>query len=165
MKIRTEQTSDYEAVYNINCAAFSTSAEANLVNCVRDTEKSVSLVAEVNGSIVGHILFTPVTLIQHPSLQIAGLAPMAVNPSNQRQGIGSALIKSGIETVKSEGYGAVVVLGHVEYYPKFGFKFARDYKIAWEHGHDDAFMLLELEPNYLKGLSGIIKYHPSFDEV
>ena len=81
----------------------------------------ISLVADDNGTIVGHILFSPVTLTGHGDLTIMGLAPMAVLPTNQRRGIGSSLVRAGLDRCRQSGCDAIVVLGHPQYYPRFGF--------------------------------------------
>lgn len=165
VKIRREETLDHEGVREVNCAAFPSDAEANVVDAVRSSAQGViSLVAEED-KVVGHIMFSPVMLDTDPVLKIAGLAPMAVLPSVQKQGIGKALVRAGLEACKDDGYGAVVVLGHAEYYPKFGFVTASDFGIRWEHGHDDAFMVLELKPGYLKNAAGTVKYDAAFDGV
>lgn len=123
MDIRKEKGSDKEQIWKVNVAAFNTDAEANLVNALRDSGNPfISLVAEEDNNIAGHILFTPVELIGNNSgLKLMGLAPMAVLPKFQKKGIGSQLVKKGIENCTAQGYDAIVVLGHAEFYPKFGF--------------------------------------------
>ncbi len=122
MLIRAEEEKDCAAVYAVNASAFETLAEAHLVDVLRSQVRPVvSLVAEDGGEIVGHIMFSPVSLSGHPKLKIMGLAPMAVTPEHQRKGIGSALVRAGLEQCQQLGFGAVVVLGHPEYYPRFGF--------------------------------------------
>ena len=94
MLIRAEQEQDCAAVHAVNVAAFETSSEAKLVDALREqAEQVVSLVADDNGAIVGHIMFSPVCLSRHPDLKVMGLAPMAVAPEHQRKGIGSALVR------------------------------------------------------------------------
>ncbi len=101
MIIRTEKENDRDAVYAINESAFETPSEANLVDTLREqAQPVVSLVAERNGKVVGHIIFSPVSLTGYPNLKIMGLAPMAVAPEQQRKGIGSALVRSGLEQCK-----------------------------------------------------------------
>jgi putative acetyltransferase len=167
MFIRSEEQKDYAAVHEVNALAFETPAEADLVDVLRNKAfPIISLVAEDGGAILGHIMFSPVSLTGHADLKIMGLGPMAVVPAQQRKRIGSMLIKTGLEKGKDLGFGAVVVLGHIGYYPRFGFTPAVRYGIECEYeAPQDAFMVLELEPGYLEGARGIIKYHPAFNDV
>ena len=168
MKIREEELADTEAIWNINADAFETEAEANLVNVLRDSGcPFISLVAETDNKAVGHILFTPVELTGNKNkLKIIGLAPMAILQKYQNKGIGSKLVKKGIEYCKSKDYDAIAVLGHPGYYPKFGFVPSITYGIKSEYEvPDEAFMILELVPNSLKDHQGIIKYHELFNSV
>jgi putative acetyltransferase len=168
MQIRSEKSGDMDKVWEINVAAFETDTEAKLVNALRESGVSyISLVAEVTGELVGHILFTPVELVDDGSgLKLMGLGPMAVMPKYQNKGIGSQLVKEGLEHCLRQGYDAVVVLGHPEYYPRFGFVPSIKYGIKSEYEvPDEAFMILELKKNSLKGKSGVIKYNPAFGSV
>ena len=167
MLIRDEKEIDRKAVHAVNTAAFERETEADLVDLLRgNTEPLVSLVAKNNGDIVGHILFSQVRLTGHPDVMIMGLGPMAVTPEFQRKGIGTELVKTGLEGCKQLGAGAVVVLGHPQYYPRFGFKTSSAFGIGCEYEvSEDAFMALELLPDYLQGKSGIIKYHEIFSSV
>ena len=129
--IRSEDRSDWPAVHAVNVAAFETPAEANLVDALREQASPVvSFVAEDDGKLIGHIMFSPVELPGHPSRKIMGLAPMAVVPGHQRQGIGTELVRAGLEKCKQLGFGAVVVLGHADYYPRFGFAPPRGLALA-----------------------------------
>lgn len=165
--IRPEAQEDYSGVYAVNASAFDTPAEANLVEVLRrEAFPYISIVAEENGEIVGHILFSPVVLSGHADLKIMGLGPVAVAPARQGRGIGSALVKAGLERCKELGYGTVVVLGHTGYYPRFGFTPSVSYGIGCEYDVPaEVFMVIELVPGYLIGTEGIIKYHPAFKEV
>ncbi|MBL3527058.1 MAG: N-acetyltransferase [gamma proteobacterium endosymbiont of Lamellibrachia anaximandri] len=168
MSIRAEEKSDIDGIWKVNTEAFETKEEANIVNALRNSGvTNISLVYEKNNELGGHILFTPVELIGDTSgLKLMGLAPMAVIPNLQNKGIGSSLIKSGIQQCIDEGYGAVVVLGHQDYYPKFGFVPSVKYGIKSEYDvPDDVFMVLELKENALKGKQGTIKYHEAFGSV
>jgi putative acetyltransferase len=168
MEIREEQPSDIEKIWKVNSNAFETDAEANLVNALRSSGCTyISLVAEIENNIVGHILFTPVELIGNKNkLKIMGLAPMAVLSTNQNKGIGSKLVKAGLEQCRSHGYIAVVVLGHPNYYPKFGFVPSVKYGIKSEYEvPEEVFMILELIPGSLKNHEGVIKYHEAFNSV
>jgi putative acetyltransferase len=148
----------------VNTAAFPTRLEADLVDIVRQTaDPLISLVADDGEKIIGHILFSPVTLSGHRHAQIMGLAPMAVLPGEQRRGIGSALVREGLTRCKNLGYGAVVVVGHRDYYPRFGFKPAATFNLKSEYDiPDDVFMALELTPSHLQDKAGTIYYHSAF---
>jgi putative acetyltransferase len=168
MKIREEQPSDVEKIWEVNSDAFETDAEANLVNALRNSGCTyISLVAEIENNVVGHILFTQVELIGNANkLNIMGLAPMAVLTTYQNKGIGSKLVKAGLEQCRSQGYAAVVVLGHPNYYPKFGFVPSVKYGIKSEYAvPDEVFMILELIPGSLNNHGGVIKYHEVFKSV
>jgi putative acetyltransferase len=167
MLIREENERDWPAVFSINQAAFPTVAEANLVNTLRaQCSPIISLVAEESETVIGHILFSPVQLSGHPQLFLMGLAPMAVLPEQQGKGIGSALIKAGLEKCRGLRVGAVVLLGHVAYYPRFGFVPSVRYGIRCEYkAPEDAFMVLELQAGYLSGKTGVIHYHDAFKNV
>ncbi|MCZ6506758.1 MAG: N-acetyltransferase [Acidobacteria bacterium] len=167
MLIRAEREEDRVAVRAVNESAFETSAEAHLVAALRDQARPViSLVAEEAGAVFGHIMFSPVVLPEHPELAMMGLAPMAVSPERQRQGIGSALVRAGLEECKQLACGAVVVLGHPEYYPRFGFTPAMRFGIGCEYEvPDEVFMLVELRPGYLAEVSGKVKYHAAFSNL
>jgi putative acetyltransferase len=169
MIIREEQAGDVQAVRAMNLAAFETSTEADLVDALRaEASPLVSLVAEDAGVIVGHILFSPVTLAAvgnspATSSMLMGLAPMAVMPARQRQGIGARLIAAGLERCGELGAAAIVVLGHADYYPRFGFAPASRFGLRCEYDvPDDVFMVRELVGGGLKEAAGTIRYHPVF---
>jgi putative acetyltransferase len=126
----------------------------------------VSMVAEAAGEVVGHILFSPVS-IEPPAKNwnALGLAPLAVIPRMQRQGIGGKLIKAGLQRCQELGIELVVVLGHPIYYPKFGFRPASDYGLDNEYQVDEPFMVIELIPGILKNYEGLVKYAPEFSEI
>jgi putative acetyltransferase len=165
--IRPERETDEAAVHAVNASAFETRVEADLVDALRrQAEPIVSLVAEDRGAIVGHIMFSPVTLSGHPALRLMGLAPMAVVPTHQRQGIGSALVTAGLEQCRRLGFAAVVVLGHPAYYPRFGFSPATRFGIGCEYDvPEDVFMVMELDAGALRGASGTVQYHTAFSNV
>ncbi len=167
MLIRAEEQSDRADVHALNVSAFATPAEADLVDALRAEAKPVvSLVAEQDGAVVGHILFSPVTLSGGAGLKIMGLAPMAVAPSRQRRGIGCALVRAGLERCRALGVGAVVVLGHPGYYPRFGFSPSSRFGIDSEYDVPaEAFMVCELEPGFLREAAGTIRYHAAFADV
>lgn len=164
--VRLEEARDQLAVHTINSAAFGRAEEARLVDLLRErAEPLVSLVAEEGAVVVGHIMFTPVSLAGYGGL-IMGLAPMAIEPARQRAGIGCALVRAGLERCKLLGAAAVVVLGHPEYYLKFGFSPAVRFGISCEYDVPaEAFMALELRPAALCGAAGAARYHAAFSEV
>jgi len=165
--IRAEKGIDREAVRAVNISAFNSPAEANLVDLLRQqAHPNISLVAEECGQVVGHIVFSPVSLSNHPDVKMMGLGPMAVVPTHQRKGIGSALVRAGLDRCRSLGFQAVVVLGHSEYYPRFGFSPAANFGICSEYDvPEDVFMVLELVPEALRNVSGKAIYQPAFGDV
>jgi putative acetyltransferase len=165
MNIRSEQPGDIENIRNVHLKAFETDIEANLVDSLRKTGvELISLVAEENEEVIGHILFSPVTMDE--DTKIMGLAPMAVLPSWQRKGVGTQLINEGLKACEKAGYGAVVVLGHSDYYPRFGFAPSVNLGIKSEYDvPPEVFMVKELQKGALKGISGTVKYHQVFDEL
>jgi len=167
MNIRLERPNDYAMIRAVNKSAFETRAEANLVEVLRnEASPRISLVAEVSGTIVGHILFTPVSLQGHAELKIMGLGPMAVIREHQHKGVGSSLVNAGLEKCKELGYGAAVVLGHSGYYPRFGFVPAIEFGITCEYDvPPEVFMVKELRSRYLQDVHGIVLYHLAFNSV
>lgn len=169
LHIRSEQPSDTEAIRTVHLEAFETSAEADIVDQLRQTcSERISLVALLSDRIVGHILFTP-ALTQTVTHQIKGmgLAPLAVLPDVQGQGIGSALTEAGLEEVRAAGYPFVAVLGHPTYYPRFGFEPTTDYGLISEYEGvpNEAFMLLAFDPLALQQAVGEICYRPEFSQA
>jgi putative acetyltransferase len=168
MKIRPEQPGDQPQIRIINQQAFGGDTEAELVDTLRQSGVSlISLVAEEDHQLIGHILFSPVTLSGQPRIPaIAGLGPMAVLPEWQRRGIGSLLVTTGLAYCASADYVAVVVLGHPAYYPRFGFVPAGGFKIKSEFNvPDEVFMVKELQNGALQDLMGTIQYHPAFKQA
>lgn len=164
LSIRDEQAGDVPFIHELNTLAFPTEAEADLVDVLREKARPlISLVAVPGDTVVGHIMFTPVELGGNPSLKIMGLAPMAVVPDQQGHGIGSKLVTEGLERCKKIDAGAVVVLGHPHYYPRFGFVAASTMNVDCEYEvPDGAFMILELKTDYLAASEGTIRYHEAF---
>lgn len=169
IQIRSELPQDHAQVQELVAQAFGQPDEAALVERLRTVPETISMVAELNASIVGHIMFSRVQLIdqnaQQDAIKLTGLAPMAVSPTHQRRGIGKALIEAGIKHCQDAGYQACVLLGHPDYYPKFGFRPALSnygiqstYKVP-----DEAFMAIELIPNGLRNKQGTIHYHKAFE--
>jgi putative acetyltransferase len=166
LTIRPENVGDVAAVRAVHGAAFPTDAEARLVDRLRDGGQArVSLVAEVDGAVVGHILFSPVSVVTAAGdREGLGLAPLAVLPAHQRRGVGAALVRAGLEACRQQGCGFVVVLGHPEYYPRFGFRRADAVGLGNDYGADAAFMVVELQPGALPAGGGAVKYGPEFAE-
>ena len=170
MSIRLERPEDASQVRQINELAFGQPLEADLVDTLRRTcAESLSLVAEGDGEddgVVGHLLFTPV-VVESARRRVAGmgLAPMAVRPDRQRQGIGSQLVRRGLEILRERGCPFVVVVGHPEYYPRFGFEPAstRGLVCQWEGIPDAAFMVLCLDAQAMAGVSGVAHYREEFN--
>jgi putative acetyltransferase len=165
LKIRDEHAGDQDAIFALNQAAFEQPAEARLVDALRAAGAAVvSLVAEIDGEVVGHILFSEVTLDPPRGVaDLVGLAPMAVRPGLQRGGIGSALVEEGLRRCAKLGYGAAVVLGHPAYYPRFGFLPAHRFGLGCEFpSPPEAFMAMELAPGGLGGAAATVHYHPAF---
>jgi putative acetyltransferase len=166
--VRAERPGDVPAIRQVNDLAFGQPGEGLLVDALREAgQLTVSLVAEPAGEIVGHIAFSPVTIEGHPDASgLAGLGPMAVRPDLQRRGIGSRLVREGLAASSAAGFRAVVLLGHPEYYPRFGFVPASRFSLRCVYdAPDEAFMALELVPGALASLAGTVHYAPAFDLV
>ena len=167
--IRPEQPDDIVDIHAVNEKAFGQPAEANLVDALREgCDKHVSLVATMDERVVGHILFTPVTILHEGGeMKGMGLAPMAVLPELQRRDIGSRLVRGGIYALRESTCPFVIVLGHPEYYPRFGFELASKHGIAcqWEGVPDEAFMILILDEPVMRGISGVARYRDEFDQA
>ncbi len=168
MTIRPQTPEDAAAIRQVNEEAFGSTVEADLVARLHSREAfTLSLVATGEDGVVGHILFSPVT-IESESLSFTamGLGPMAVLPAHQGRGIGSQLVRAGLEECKRLGHEIVVVLGHPDYYPRFGFVPASTYGIKCEYEvPDEAFMVSGLREGTLAGRSGTVKYQPEFNEA
>jgi putative acetyltransferase len=165
IQIRAEAAEDRALVRRVNGLAFGREEEAALVERLHDAGAVVlSLVAVEAREIVGHILFSPVT-IEAPSgsFEAVGLAPMAVLPDFQGRGIGSRLVGEGLGILERAGHDAVFVLGHPDYYPRFGFLRASRFGIRWETDcPDEAFMALELFAGALRNRRGVVRFRPEF---
>jgi putative acetyltransferase len=158
--IREEQANDVEQVRFVLQSAFSTEAESKLVDALRANGKAIiSLVAVCAEEILGHILFSPVTTSPPTNAIGIGLAPVAVLPNAQSQGIGSQLILTGLKLCQELGFDYCVVLGSPEYYHRFGFESASDYDLENEYGAGDEFMVQQFTANKA---SGLVQYAPEF---
>ena len=157
--IQPERGGDEPAITAVHAAAFGSAAEARLVEALRAAARlSISLVGEKDGRIVGHVAFSPVSVAG--ANDGLGLAPMAVLPAFQRQGIGRQLIAEGIA-----GAGFIVVLGEPAYYGRFGFGPAADFGLSDEYGSGAAFQVLELRPGAIPRGAGLVRYAPEFAMV
>ena len=166
MDVRREGEADHDHIARLLTEAFAGPAEARLVDLLRASPAYVpelALVAEVDGVVAGHVLFTVVAVGEIPAL---ALAPMAVRPTHQRTGIGSALVRAGLERAEARPEAAVIVLGHPDYYPRFGFQRARAFGIEppWPDIPDEAFLVRPL-PAYTEACRGVVVYPPAVDEV
>ena len=167
MIIRIEKQEDYNAVKTLNEIAFGQPDEAELISKLRLNTRYIpelSLVAEENEKIIGHILFTPLEIVNDEIIQSSlALAPMSVLPEYQGKGIGSALVEAGFQKAKELGFTSVIVLGHPDYYPRFGFLPAEQFDIhppveEWKK----AFFAKELVSDALKNISGKVRYLSEF---
>ena len=167
--IREEQDKDFATIREVNVQAFAGFEEADIVDKLRDSGGSVlSLVASHNDDVVGHIQFSPV-LIEHEGAVIegVGLGPMAVLPDHQRRGFGSDLVEAGIKAMRDRSYPFVIVLGHPNYYPRFGFELASAHGIScqWPDVPDEAFMVLILDEGGMRNVRGEARYPEVFGET
>ena len=165
---RNEKLQDIAAIRKVHESDIENRAEADLVDALRDKKADlISIVATMDARIVGHILFSPVTLdTDGRTVTLLGLAPMAVLAEYQGKGIGSKLVEKGLAESRIKRYPAVVVLGHPGYYPRFGFVPSVNSGITSEYDvPPDVFMIKELTPGVLAGISGIAKYHDAFAQL
>lgn len=169
MSIRSEKPEDYQSIYNVNKLAFKGEVEAKLVDNLRKTKgfiPELSLVAIKDGEVIGHILFSVIHIqTNSKSVPVLGLAPMAVLPKHQKQGIGSTMVREGLTICKELGYKAVILVGHPDYYPRFGFSPAKEkgLKLPFD-APDEAFMVFEIIPQALAGIKGTVVYPSEFAE-
>jgi putative acetyltransferase len=164
IEIRDELPADVPGIREVNNRAFGQELEANVVDALRSNgAASLSLVALVEGGVVGHIMYSPISV---GDVTGAALGPMAVLPEYQRQGIGSKLIEAGNQKLKDRDCPFVIVIGHANYYPRFGFRPARAYGIQCEWDvPDEVFMVLIFDHSKVAGLSGLAQYRPEFSTL
>jgi len=168
--IRPETKNDYLAIREINDLAFKQKNEGLLIEKLRETSDFIpelSLVAQFEGKVVGHLLLYPVQVNnKNTKHAVLSLGPMSVHPDYQRKGIGSKLVREGLKRAKEKGYGSVILVGHPEYYPRFGFSKASKFEIKVPFdAPDNAFMALELVENALQNVKGVVEYPNSFYEA
>ena len=168
IKIQPEKEEYDTAIHEINVLAFGREDEARLVENLRkspDFIPELSLVAVKDKMVVGHILFSRIAIqTKTGSFPAMSLAPMAVHPEFQKQGIGSKLVRQGLERCRNLGYKVVIVVGHPNYYPRFGFTSARAKGLETPFlVPDEAFMVIEVAPGALNGISGMVIYPPAFE--
>jgi putative acetyltransferase len=166
--IRAASPADAEAVFEVNRRAFGEELEARLVEALTGrVEPCISLVAELDGTVCGHIFFTPVHVRpegdQAGSFRALGLGPMSVLPEHQNRGIGSKLVREGLRACRKIEEMIVFVLGHPHYYPRFGFIPCQPLGLRFEAPvPDEVFLVIELEEGALAGRTGTVHYHPEF---
>ena len=161
--IRNEEPRDFAQVRSVLKAAFPTEAESELVGLLRTNGKAVvSLVAVCGDDVMGHILFSPVSTSPPGDAKGIGLAPVAVRPDVQVQGIGSALIRTGLELAQELRFDYCVVLGDPNYYERFGFDTASDFGLRNEYGVDKEFMVTHFSKCEVVGL---VRYLPEFAQL
>lgn len=168
LAIRAEEKSDHARVFEIQAAAFGRRNEADLVEMLRTSaHPQISLVAEEQGQILGHIFFSPVEIeSSQDSPSVAGLAPVAVDPAHQRRGIGSALIRAGLHGCRELGWQAVFLVGNPAYYSRFGFSLA--FPRSFTYGNplfDSALQVFESHPGVLAGCRGRVRFHAAFSQT
>jgi putative acetyltransferase len=162
IEIREDRADDVAAVRELNRRAFGQDQESNIVDALRANGAALlSLVATLNDRVVGHIMYSRAVI--GGSVRGAALGPMAVLPEFQRQGIGSELVEAGNQKLKDSGCPFIIVVGHADYYPRFGFRPASEHGIQCEWDvPDDVFMLHILDEAKMAGVSGLAKYRHEF---
>ena len=171
IEIRKELPQDYQEVHAVHKEAFGQEDEAFLVERIRESanhQTELSLVAIEDSRIVGHILFSIISIegTDCPDRISLALAPMAVIPEYQKEGVGKALVREGLKRAKELGFESVIVVGHPEYYPRFGFLPAEDFDISPPFEvPSEAFMAMELKEGALSGGNGVVRYPKEFDDL
>jgi putative acetyltransferase len=164
IEIRNEHSGDVSAIRRVNRLAFEQDQEANIIDALRTNGAVLlSLVATIDELVVGHAMYSPVDI---GDVRGAGLGPLAVLPEHQRRGVGSTLIETGNQQLEDAGCPFIVVLGHADYYPRFGFRPARPLGITCEWDvPDDVFLALILDSARMQGVSGAAQYRPEFSSM
>jgi putative acetyltransferase len=164
-KIRQSTSQDESAMREVCRQAFGGDDEGRLVDALREGgHQRVSLVAELGGEVVGVIVFSELAIVtESASIPGLALAPLAVLPAHQRRGVGSMLVAEGLRACRESGHAIVIVLGHPEYYPRFGFTAECARPLKCRFGSGPAFMAIALSDGALDGVSGDVRYAPPFD--
>lgn len=164
ISIAPEKLGERQHVLALNRVAFDGDNEARIIEALsRDDLNVLSLVALDDAKVVGHILFSRLDVeVDGRAVQAVALAPMAVLPEHQGTGIGSALVRRGLDLLTREGVEAVIVVGHEGFYPRFGFSPAAARHLASPFQGSEAFMALELKPGALNGTKGVCRYPATF---
>ena len=165
IEIREERPADVAAVREVNRRAFEQERESNIVDALRANGGALlSLVATIDDQVVGHVMYSRVSV--GDMVNGAALGPMAVLPEHQRQGIGTRLIDTANQKIKDAGYPFIIVVGHAEYYPRFGFRPAGKYGIKCEWDvPEEVFMVLMLDAAKMQGVAGLAKYRDEFSTI
>jgi len=164
VEIRDERPGDIDAIREVNRQAFGQELEGRIVNALRARGAvTLSLVAIDDEEVVGHILFSPVTV---GPLVGAGLGPMAVTPARQNHGIGSQLVVAGVKRLRTGGCPFIVVIGHPAFYPRFGFvpALAQGLTCDWEVPAE-AFMVNLLNDDVADQVRGRVEYRAEFSTI
>jgi putative acetyltransferase len=168
LKIRPEQEKDFKDIRKITHDAFANEEEPDLIEAIRESEfyiPELSLVAEMGGKVKGYIMFSRISVVRdNGDMEVLSLAPMAVSPDMQNRGIGSGLVKKGIEKCRMLGHRIIIVIGHPEFYPRFGFVLARGsgFEVPFDVP-DEAFMVAGLVDGALDSPGGMVVFSPPFD--
>lgn len=168
MNIRCETIADYLVISQVNNLAFGRENEAKLISEIRNYDfyiPELSLIAEIDNHVVGHILFSYIELVSEEKLQVLGLAPIAVHPQFQKQGIGSALVKAGLIKAETRGESLVIVLGDPQFYSRFGFLPSVNYGITSPFPVPDEVFMVKPLKNYQTKYRGKVIYPPAFHQV
>lgn len=167
VETRREVPDDRARIFQVEAAAFSSPNEAALVDALREAaHPHLSLVALLEGEIVGHVFFSPVTMEARPEVRVAALGPIGVDPAHQGRGIGSALVRAGLEQCPGQGWGAVFLVGNPVYYSRFGFVMAPPLGFTYENpALAPALQVVELVAGTLEGAAGPARFHPAFAEA
>jgi putative acetyltransferase len=166
ISIRSEQLQDVSAVRRVHVTAFPTTAEADLVERLRSSGRvEVSLVAETEGGIIGHIVFSRVTFDPPLDVIAYALGPMAVVPGHERLAVGRRLVQNGLAECHARDACMVVVLGDFGYYSRFGFELASRHGLRNESGGGESFMVFMLEARAHPPPSTFVKYPSEFDAL
>ena len=166
IRIRNENPEDIPLIASLLKKSFKRDAEAKLADRLRRAcADHLSLVADENGAIVGHIMFSPVQIQNNRAVKGMGLAPMAVLPAFQGRGVGTQLVKKGLQILAGKGCPFVIVLGHPDYYPRFGFQPASRYNIKsqWDGVPDEAFMIIVMDEEAMRNVSGTAAFGEEFN--